>query len=126
MKKSTISEHKEQRYLFDWAEKQAFAYPLLRMMYAIPNGSLRTKKGAAILKAEGVKSGVPDVCLPVANRFYHGLYIEMKRSDGGDGGSDNQWKWIDQLNAQGYMAVVCHGWDEARKAILHYLKDRQV
>ena len=32
------------------------------------------------LRAEGLKSGVPDLCLPSAHGEYHGLYIEMKRT----------------------------------------------
>lgn len=34
------------------------------------------------LRAEGLKSGVPDLCLPSAHGQYHGLYIEMKRTQG--------------------------------------------
>jgi hypothetical protein len=34
------------------------------------------------LKAEGVRAGVADLCLPAARRGYHGLYIEMKSEEG--------------------------------------------
>ena len=47
-------------------------------VYHIPNGGTRNKIEAANLKRQGVKSGVPDLCFPLARGKYHGLYIEMK------------------------------------------------
>ena len=57
------SEHQEQVALFRWAEFAIARWPELALMYAIPNGGHRHKAVAAGLKAEGVKRGVPDVCL---------------------------------------------------------------
>lgn len=75
---------------------------------------------AAKLKGEGVRAGVPDLCLPVSRGGYHGLYIELKRISGGRV-SPEQRKWLESLRQEGYMAVVCHGWDEARHTIESYL-----
>ena len=75
---------------------------------------------AARLKAAGVKSGVPDICLPVPRAGYHGLYIELKRQKGGRI-SPEQTEWIDALIKQGYCAAVCRGWEAAREEILRYL-----
>ena len=61
-----MSEHLHQKALFEWADRMEGAWPELRLMYAIPNGGLRTKAQAGKLKAEGVKPGVPDIHLPVA------------------------------------------------------------
>ena len=55
----------EQEALFAWAEYQKGKYPELELMYHIPNGGSRNKAEAARLKAQGVKPGVPDICLPV-------------------------------------------------------------
>ncbi len=61
--------------------------PSLSLMHAIPNGGARgndsqtNKIRGAMLKAEGVKKGVPDIFLPVPLNGYHGLYIEMKVAD---------------------------------------------
>ena len=69
---------------------------------------------------EGVKAGVPDLCLPVARGQYHGLYIELKRQRGGRT-SDHQSEWLDALSAQGYKAALCYGWEQAAGTIIEYL-----
>lgn len=89
-------------------------------MYHIPNGGSRTKAEAGRFKAEGVKSGVPDICLPVAREQYHGLYIELKRREGGRL-SEAQKLWIEALRKLGYWAIVCRGWEEAAREIERYL-----
>jgi hypothetical protein len=45
----------------------------------VPNDGLRPTVTAARLTTEGVRRGVPDICLPVARGGYHGVYIELKR-----------------------------------------------
>ena len=60
------SEHQEQAALFRWAWFAQVKHPALALLYAIPNGGHRHKAVAARMKAEGVKAGVPDLCLPVA------------------------------------------------------------
>ena len=95
--------------------------PELRKLYAIPNGGLRHKYTAIKLKKCGVKPGVPDICLPVARKGYYGLYIEIKRRKGGRV-EPEQEDWIEFLTLQGYKAVVCRGFDEARAVIEDYLR----
>ena len=114
------TEHQEQVALFEWAAFQQGFWPELRLMYAIPNGGKRDIRTAAMLKAEGVKPGVPDIFLPVARGELHGLYIELKRRKGGSI-SKAQEAWIRALTSQGYMCAVCHGWDQARQTIMDYL-----
>jgi len=108
-----------QAALFEWAAHQSGKYPELRLMFHVPNGGRRDIVTAAKLKREGVKSGVPDICLPVARGQYHGLFIELK----GEGGhlQESQRQWISELTAQGYAARVCFGFDEAVKIITNYL-----
>lgn len=112
-------EHGEQAALFGWAYFATSMWPELALLHAIPNGSHRHKATAARLKKEGVKRGVPDICLPVPRQGYHGLYIELKVA-GGTTSSAQRW-WLDRLTAEGYLAVVCRGCDEARWTIHRYL-----
>jgi len=111
----------EQQCLFRWAEMQKCAYPESKLLHHIPNGGSRNKTEAARLKGEGVKPGVPDICLPVARGKYHGLYIELKRIRGGRT-SEDQDAWIEELQKQGYCAIVRKGWEAAAKTIMLYLK----
>ena len=91
------------------------------MLYAVPNGGNRNIVTARKLKAEGVKPGVPDVCLPVPRGDYHGLYVEMKRQKGGVV-SPEQKAWLQALKGQGYRAEVCKGAAEAWDVIREYIQ----
>lgn len=114
-------EGKEQQWLFEWAnDMSALKWPELSLLYAIPNGGSRNKIEAAHLKQQGTKSGVPDVCLPVARGGYHGLYIELKRVKG-NSASANQKNWIAELRKQGYKAEVCKGFQKAADLIEEYM-----
>lgn len=111
----------EQTALMDWANMATGRWPELGLLHHIPNGGGRNEIEAAHLKRHGVKAGVPDLCLPVARGGYHGLYIELKRRDGGHV-SANQKAWLNALRDQGYRAVVCCGWEAAKDEIESYLK----
>ena len=115
------TEAQEQAALIRWAQSQRRRWPELELMFHIPNGGSRHRAEAAHLQAQGVKAGVPDLCLPVARGPYHGLYIELKRQKGGRL-SIAQTEWLQALQAQGYRAVVCAGWESARDTIVEYLR----
>lgn len=96
-------------------------------MFAIPNGGHRHKATAGRLKAEGVRAGVPDLCLPVPRNGYGALYIELKapREPGSTKRagklSPAQSEFGRQLIAAGNAWSVCFGWEEARQHIEGYL-----
>ena len=113
-------EANEQATLFQWAAFNEGKYPELALLYHIPNGGSRNKIEAYNLKRQGVKAGVPDLCLPVARGKYHGLYIELKH--GKNKLSDNQKIWLKRLQNQGYCAECCYGWQAAANLIEEYLK----
>lgn len=115
------SESDEQKLLFAWAEYAEVLYPELELLHHIVNEGRRSLRMGAELKKQGMKAGVPDICLPVARGRYHALYIEMKRVKGGTVSDAQKW-WIGKLNQQGNLAVICHGFDEAKDVILRYLK----
>jgi hypothetical protein len=94
--------------------------PELRWLYSVPNGGARSATTAALMRAEGVRRGVPDLVLPVARGGHFGLYVEMKRP-GRHSTTREQREWIAGLIEQGYRAVVCVGWDAAREEIVRYL-----
>lgn len=116
------TESEEQQALFQWVALHRGRYPELELLYHVPNGGSRHKAEAGRLRAEGVKPGVPDLCLPVARGEYHGLYIELKRTEGGRV-SERQKVWLERLAEQGYAVRLCKGWEVAAQEIVKYLKD---
>jgi len=112
-----MSEHDIQVSLMRWF---ALQFPVqYAVSYATPNAGKRTPRQGAYMKAEGLKPGVPDICIPVARKGFHGLYIELKTEKGKL--SKHQAEFIDRLTEQNYMAVVCVGFDAARETIKNYL-----
>lgn len=115
-------EHKEQCALMKWWHftHQSFGVSE-QLLFAIPNGGQRSAITAKNLQAEGVRAGVPDLMLAVPAFGFNGLFIEMKREQGGVV-SQHQKEFIEILNKIGYLAIVCHGWIEAKCEIEEYLK----
>ena len=110
------SETAHQTALMAQAALHRKQYPQLKWLHAIPNANSHRMVG------EGVRSGIPDVCLPWPNQKYHGLYIELKIKTGRV--SQEQKACLDYLNSVGYRAVVCWSWIEAWKVIEDYLNGR--
>lgn len=110
------SETAHQTALMAQAALHRKQYPQLKWLHAIPNANSHRMVG------EGVRSGIPDVCLPWPNQKYHGLYIELKIKTGRV--SQEQKACLDYLNSVGYRAVICWSWIEAWKVIEDYLNGR--
>lgn len=148
MQKTIKSEHEEQVEFFKWCAEVAYAgfdlvlsqapkpyakdlllHPIrsLKLIHAIPNGGARgndsrtNKIRGSMLRAEGVKKGVPDIFLPFPCRGYHGLYIEMKVADKTKARiSPEQETFIRELTLLGYHCEVCYGAEHAKQVILWY------
>ena len=117
-------EQMEQVNLIRWTQQAEVRqrYPDLKLLYHVPNERKCTPQQGQTLKWMGVKSGVPDLCLPVPRGRWHGLYIEMKAPMSSARASENQRWWIDELLAQGYAACVCKGWEMARDTLIRYME----
>jgi hypothetical protein len=113
LKVQEIPEAKEQCMLVEYLRLRGVRFT------ASANGGKRDIITAAQLKRQGVSAGFPDLTIPYARKGHHGLYIELKRRSGGVLSGEQQ-RWIRFLNEQGYLAVVCNGFDEARKVIEEY------
>lgn len=114
------NEHLHQAALIDWIDSDVIKqHPELAWLYAVPNGGDRAKATAVKMKAEGVKRGVWDLCLPVRRNDCCGLYIEMKY--GKNGLTKEQKEFGDFVRLQGYKTVVCYSWIEAKTELLEYL-----
>jgi hypothetical protein len=134
-------ESAEQQALFTWAAFHEARDPRLALLVGSANGELRpfrvNKKGrrysptGAKLQVMGVRKGFPDIALYVYRPrtlgtlgwcgHFFGMFLELKRLDGGKGPSQDQIAWLDRLRQEGYFTSWCAGWVEAAKLIAWYL-----
>ena len=103
--------------------------PELKWLHAIHNQGHGDAIRGAKAKAEGVKTGVADLFLPVpayeieggsSKLVSCGLYIELKV--GKNKPSAEQLDFINDMRAAGYAADWVVGWEAARERILAYLQ----
>ncbi len=92
---------------------------LYAVTYSTPNEGKRSWQLGKHMKAMGLKSGVPDLCIAFPTKYFHGLYIELKTEKGKP--TANQCEWIEKLNSRGYLAVVCKGLDAAIDRVELYI-----
>jgi hypothetical protein len=110
-------ESQTQRACVKWFR---LVYPKLsRLLFAVPNGGKRGIREAAIMKAEGVVSGVADLLLLVPKGGYNALAIEMKTDKGKQ--NENQKLWQEDFEKSGGKYVVCRSFDAFKKEVESYL-----
>lgn len=114
-----MTEHDHQKALIKWARYNEQRHPALQLLFAVPNAGKRSRAVAGRMIAEGLKAGVPDLCLPFPSGQYHGLFIEMKV--GRNKPTANQVRWIEDLRSAGHRVEVCFSWDQAKDVIEDYL-----
>lgn len=113
-----VTEDQHQLALMTWARRSSL--PDLDLLFHVPNGGQRSKTTAARLKCLGVKAGVADLFLPAPRAGKHGLWVELKAERGRL--SPEQREWLEKMEANGYAAHVCFGWEAARDVIVEYLE----
>lgn len=97
-------EHKIQKAFFDWIRATEEYFPVLKLMFAVPNAAKRSYKLAAMLKAEGLRKGVLDVIFPVSRQGFTGLAIEFKTP--GKKLTPEQEEFAEMLKLEGWKTVV--------------------
>lgn len=130
------TEDGHQMALFLQAKIHEDKYPMLKWMFAIPNGGNRSAAQGAKMKATGTKAGVWDIFLPVpiwipnednnpGGSYLSGLFIEMKKPKdiGKSAGrlSKKQIQFQKHCQVMGYAEVVCYTWMDAWQNIEGYL-----
>ncbi len=113
------SESSEQAAVIQWRDYAVGQCPELAWLFSSLNGAPLHPAQAARMKREGMTRGVPDLCLPVARRGYHCLWIEMKRAGGRV--RKEQAAFLDFVAGQGHLGTVCVGADDAIETIKWYM-----
>lgn len=115
-----MSEHDQQVKVFNVLRLNEAALPEIAFIYAIPNGGARHPAVAGKLKAEGVKKGVCDICIPIPNAAYHGAYLEMKY--GKNKPTNEQKEFMAFVERRGYKVGLAYSAEEALDFIANYLQ----
>tara|TARA_R100000808_G_C2081167_1_gene104914 strand:- start:140 stop:493 length:354 start_codon:yes stop_codon:yes gene_type:complete len=98
-------------------------YNFPEMLYCASAGGMRTSLSVAKkMKASGYVKGFPDLFIYHPTMKHNGMAIELKANKKSYA-SKEQKQWIQDLNARGYYAVVCKGFDEAIAQITEYLNE---
>lgn len=123
-KTTSKEEHWIQSGFFQWAAIRSGIVPELDLLFAIPNAARRTARQGAWMKQEGMRAGVPDVCLPVSRGPYVGLWLEFKTGKGKLSEAQEEWHW--KLRRQGHAVVVPRSLEEAMDAVERYLEGEAI
>lgn len=120
VKRRVHGEEALQRAVFQWIFYSEIIYPILRYAIHVPNGGGRSRAEGGALKACGVRSGVPDILIPVRNGVYAGLALELKF--GKNRTTEDQDRWLNALANAGYLVGVSYSVDKAIELISTFLK----
>lgn len=114
------TEHEEQATVIAWAKWNQHKYPELESLFAVPNQGKRGWYAQRKFKSEGMKAGIPDLCLPCKRGEYGALWIEMKTLDGKV--TLPQQRFMKLLMRQGHLAVIAFSSEQAIKVLIDYLE----
>jgi hypothetical protein len=116
---ATATEKQEAMALWQWA----MLNPICReYLIHIANERKCDPRFGKELKDQGVRKGVSDYFLPYPRKGYYGLWIELKRRQGGNVQKE-QIEWLQKMKGVGFAAYIVHGWEEAKKIIEDYLSE---
>ena len=116
-------EDEHQTALIEWSElpETRKKYPMLKWLFAVPNGGMRSKATATKMKQTGVKRGISDLILLYPAFKYHALTIELKYNK--NKLSKEQQDFIWHHEPLGYRCIVCWSWLDAKRQIINYLSE---
>jgi hypothetical protein len=96
---------------FDWVRATETQEPRYKLFFHCPNERKASIQRRITMARAGVRKGIPDICYPVPNHTYTGLFIEMKVKPNKP--SKEQLEVLEHLKSVGAYAVVCWSASEA-------------
>lgn len=109
-----------QKAFVKWFRLQYPQYAL--NLTSVPNGGLRGKTEAAIMKAEGMTAGAADLLLLVPRGGFGSLGIEFKTLAKGSRQSEAQKRWQAAFENAGNKYTIVRTFDEAVEVVRNYLQ----
>ena len=126
MKRTTKFKHGPEELemfaFFDYCKYMEAQHPAYALAFHVPNERKASIQRRVALKRAGVRKGIPDIVVPVANDKYSGLYIEMKVKPNKP--SPEQITVLWNLNAIGNYAVLCWSATEAIEVLKKYMANK--
>lgn len=89
------------------------------LLFHPANGGLMPMGTAGKLKGMALRQGVPDLFAAIPKAGKNGLFVELKTTEGRLRGK--QVWWLYHLRKEGYGAICCRGFKDARTRITAYL-----
>lgn len=83
-----------------------------------PNESKRSPSYGALLKKMGMRKGVSDLFIAIANHGHHGAWIEIKTKKGK--ATPSQLVFLEDMRDQGYYIAITKGVDETIETLKWY------
>ena len=120
-KKRKEREHGEMVIFFDAVRWMINRREDLSVSCHIPNESKSSIARRMMLKRAGLKGDAPTSSFQLQSQKYAGLFIEMKVKPNRP--SKEQAIVLKQLNANGYLALVCWSGEEAIDTLNKYLAE---
>lgn len=123
-----MSEWDEQKELIKWFKTE---YPEHEKCISLSMSGCNFgsgKKAAMMinqLKSQGWVKGEADLRFLVARQGFHGLVVEFKAMAGTHPLTDEQSKYLDYMQSQGYLAVCIKGLEAAKMCIAAYFKEEE-
>lgn len=102
-------EHDNQSAYFKILDLNIRQHPELTFIFAIPNAAKRSPQVIREMLDEGLKKGVPDICIPISRHGHGAAWIENKFGD--NKMSPDQLRFRDFLIEQGYAFKTCYTLD---------------
>lgn len=110
-------EYLDQCAIVEWFDTQ---YPGYKQLLHFSGGGQNLGAQAGVrLRKMGYRPGTTDLHLLLRTKAYGALFIELKTESGVV--TPPQRDMINLLNAEGYRAVVCRGFEEAKQELTAYV-----
>lgn len=91
------------------------------LIFAVPNGGKRNIITAVKMKKQGVRAGIPDLCIMTQGKMF---FIEMKI--GKNQLTENQIEIISMINDFGFKTYVARSFEEFEKICNLELQNKQL